>query len=720
MPERIEPARFPGHEVPVSVEFVSIGGRDLFKNTQVPRPGPSVVTGAPSPSLEPFKTTQLSVTNHSNKDIRMLGMKFDYLAPDGRRLGGWDKQDQWGTWRPLHPGDAKPILVAKGSQAVFETDAHFLPTGTKTIAVTVRTVGFADAETWTAAVLKNPGFGAGDASGAQAEAARAQLDQDVEDIFAQNDPFDFDFKLTDTDGKAIAMADFAGKVLIVDVWGTWCPPCLKEIPHFVALQRKFAEASLVIVGLNSERVPDQQQALKLVQDFREQNGMNYRCALVNNDTLQGIPEFVGFPTTMFFDRNGDVRAKVVGYHDYAKLEIIVRKLLDEKIDSTKAGGSSKKKARLSFGMAGFVRRSPWPVPEQGGMQGNFWASSFSPDGQTYMVFGDSGPRGIVRLWDLATGKPLHEFRTGKDVWFNNATFVPGSKQVVTAYSNDKNLYLWDVPTGKLVHEFQGHTGNGVTVYVSHDGRRLVSTAQDHSLRLWDLTKSQQVWTQDVSGEQIAGVVFSPDDRLILTSGVDRILRIRQRETGVVVEKLEAHGATCAGDFSPDGKQVLSWGQDGQIRLWDIGTAKTLQLFDGRTDAVRQAWHVEGGRQVLTWGKDSVFRVWDASTGRKLRDITVSNMIPPGWSEAVVSPDGQRLLVVNSDKADVRLVDIISGKELYRSQKGKLAKARGFAFSPDGRYVAAGSFRTGVYLVELPVSESKGALQTPSQSAESKP
>jgi hypothetical protein len=132
MPERIEPARFPGHASPVAVEFLAIGG------------------------TAPFQTAQLRVTNRSDKDIRMLGMKLDYLAPDGRRLGGWDRQDQWGT--PRRPGTAagepNPILVAKGSKREFEINAPFLTQGTKTIAVAVRTVGFADAETWTAPGLK--------------------------------------------------------------------------------------------------------------------------------------------------------------------------------------------------------------------------------------------------------------------------------------------------------------------------------------------------------------------------------------------------------------------------------------------------------------------------------------------------------------------------------------------------------------------------------------
>ncbi|MBS0205823.1 MAG: TlpA family protein disulfide reductase [Planctomycetes bacterium] len=166
----------------------------------------------------------------------------------------------------------------------------------------------------------------------KAEEARAAILKGVEELMAENKPFDFDFKLKDLDGKPIAKADFAGKVLIVDVWGTWCPPCRMEIPHFVALVKKFDKADLAMVGLNSERVRDEEKALKLIQEFHAENEMNYPCAIAGQDTLDQIPEFNAFPTTLFIDRSGKVRAKLVGYNDYELLEIIVQKLADEKAE----------------------------------------------------------------------------------------------------------------------------------------------------------------------------------------------------------------------------------------------------------------------------------------------------------------------------------------------------------------------------------------------------
>src|SRR5581483_1085101 len=64
----------------------------------------------------------------------------------------------------------------------------------------------------------------------------------AQQLLAENKPFPFDFSLTTLDGKPISKKDFAGKVLIVDFWGTWCPPCRMEIPHFEDLLKKYREA----------------------------------------------------------------------------------------------------------------------------------------------------------------------------------------------------------------------------------------------------------------------------------------------------------------------------------------------------------------------------------------------------------------------------------------------------------------------------------------------
>lgn len=154
---------------------------------------------------------------------------------------------------------------------------------------------------------------------AQAEASR---------MLAEFVPFEFDFQLTDVSGQPISKSEFKGKVLIVDLWGTWCPPCRQEIPHFVALYEKYKGQGLEVVGLNSERgVPDAQA--QTVRQFRSRNNIPYRCAVVSERVIEQVTPFEGFPTTLFFDRTGKLRLKLVGYHEIANLQAVTETLLNE-------------------------------------------------------------------------------------------------------------------------------------------------------------------------------------------------------------------------------------------------------------------------------------------------------------------------------------------------------------------------------------------------------
>ena len=124
-------------------------------------------------------------------------------------------------------------------------------------------------------------------------------------------------------------ADLKGRVAIVDVWGTWCPPCRQEIPNFVKLQDKYGEFGFQVIGLNSERGPSDQANTDTVKNFMADNSMNFPCALISDEVMAQLPEFQGFPTTLFIDHHGKVRLSVVGFHEYGYLKTVVEALLTE-------------------------------------------------------------------------------------------------------------------------------------------------------------------------------------------------------------------------------------------------------------------------------------------------------------------------------------------------------------------------------------------------------
>jgi thiol-disulfide isomerase/thioredoxin len=143
---------------------------------------------------------------------------------------------------------------------------------------------------------------------------------------AEYKPFPFDFKLLDLDGKPFALASLKGKVVVVDVWGTWCPPCRAEVPHFVELQKTYGKQGLQIVGINYERAPDPIPGIKT---FAKEYGINYPLVIGDDETQKKIPDFQAFPTTLFIDRKGDVRLVAVGARPHEYLESVVKKLLAE-------------------------------------------------------------------------------------------------------------------------------------------------------------------------------------------------------------------------------------------------------------------------------------------------------------------------------------------------------------------------------------------------------
>jgi thiol-disulfide isomerase/thioredoxin len=157
----------------------------------------------------------------------------------------------------------------------------------------------------------------------------AQLLPEVKKEMASFQSFPFKFELPNLEGKPVKLDDFKGKVAIVDVWGTWCPPCRMEIPHFIALRDAYKDKGLEIVGINKERVPAP-KIKETIETFAKDMGIHYPLVIGDDKVEESIPDFSGYPTTLFIDRAGKVRYKHVGYAPYEVLDHIVKTLIDEK------------------------------------------------------------------------------------------------------------------------------------------------------------------------------------------------------------------------------------------------------------------------------------------------------------------------------------------------------------------------------------------------------
>lgn len=161
-------------------------------------------------------------------------------------------------------------------------------------------------------------------------------------MLAGTKPTPFPFALNDLDGKPVTADDFRGKVLVVDFWGTWCPPCRKQVPNLVALDKRFHDRGLAVVGLTYENEQGD-EARKVVRAFAREVGLTYPCLIGTEAVQNQVPAFAGFPTTLFLDRSGKIRLRFSGYQPLSTFEIAAEALLGEPQGKGQEGKGQEKK-----------------------------------------------------------------------------------------------------------------------------------------------------------------------------------------------------------------------------------------------------------------------------------------------------------------------------------------------------------------------------------------
>jgi thiol-disulfide isomerase/thioredoxin len=135
-----------------------------------------------------------------------------------------------------------------------------------------------------------------------------------------------DFTLTDLSGGHISPRSFAGKVVILNFWATWCGPCRAEIPDLVALQEKYRD-QLQIIGISEDESPPE-----TVKRFAASLNVNYPVAMVTPEVEKLYPGIAALPTSFFIDRKGQIVQRHVGMLDRRRTELETRSLAGLPVD----------------------------------------------------------------------------------------------------------------------------------------------------------------------------------------------------------------------------------------------------------------------------------------------------------------------------------------------------------------------------------------------------
>jgi peroxiredoxin len=150
-----------------------------------------------------------------------------------------------------------------------------------------------------------------------------------------------DFALKDANGKLVHLADYRGKVVLLDFWATWCGPCVIEIPWFTEFQRKYKDRGFEVVGVSMD-----EDGWKAITPFVTQKKVNYRIVLGDDKTGDQYGGLEALPTTFVIDRDGRIAAVHVGLAGKKDFEDAIETLLQApaRPSGVNASGDSSNRA----------------------------------------------------------------------------------------------------------------------------------------------------------------------------------------------------------------------------------------------------------------------------------------------------------------------------------------------------------------------------------------
>lgn len=272
------------------------------------------------------------------------------------------------------------------------------------------------------------------------------------------------------------------------------------------------------------------------------------------------------------------------------------------------------------------------------------------------------------------------------------------------------IKVWDASTGLLLRTL-GETGQANAIAISPDGKRVI-LADGSRLRLWDVVTGAELRTYyELGGEQLTAVSFAPGGREVISAGEDGEVKLLHLGTGRVLRTWTHGGAVRSMCFDGTGRRVLSGSSDGTMKLWDVTSGKLLRSFEGHEDGVNCVAFSPDGRTVLSGSTDETARIWNAHTGDLLHTLPVSFEYPSlsaitgasdygGIMSASYSPSGRRVLTYGSvpvaPSDDVFVVwDAKTGQRLARFV-GRYGIGW-VEWSADGRQMFAGGGAEGLQL-----------------------
>lgn len=325
--------------------------------------------------------------------------------------------------------------------------------------------------------------------------------------------------------------------------------------------------------------------------------------------------------------------------------------------------------------------------------------AYSPDGSLLAAASHLG----VYIYNAETLEQVRFIETNH--LLSSVAFSADGQLVAAGGQVDPTIHLWRVSDGLLVNELLGHQRTVNSVLFSPDGQTLASAANDGTVRLWNVSDGTSLRTLEGHNGGVTSLAFDPTGQILVSGSYDFTAKVWQTDDGQLLGTLEGHSDWVRGvAVDPNSLLIATSSQDGTVNIWEEETLLyTLSDFSGQVESI--AFSPDG--QILATASyyDEEISLWQTKDGSLLETLEQA-----GVSDLIFSPDGNTLATTfwgHSVELWRKPADQAQGFASFNKRTDHSNGMTSVALSPDGQFVASGSYDQRVRVWDLEESRLLG-------------